>query len=227
MVFEAGSHIIARELWDGLLWAARPVIVASDDGDELVQWCPAGAVGCFATSRFFPEREHLPREERQLTSLESRRWHYRGVPARGASLTFVATGHWASVAATWHPDGRFAHWYVNFQLPMDRWTRGYDTLDLVIDIVVAPDWTWTWKDVEPFKQAIERGIFESTVEEAVMAEAGRIERLVASRSGPFSPRWLQWTAPEEWAEPQLPADFADGAAIPPGATVTLSSDPIV
>lgn len=226
-MFEPGSVIICRELWDGLLWAARPAVVVSDDADGLQHWCPAGAVGCFATSRFFPGREHLTREERQLVSLESRRWHYRGVPARGASLTFLREGSWASVAATWYPDGRFAHWYVNFQLPMRRWARGYDTLDLVIDIVVAPDWSWTWKDIRPFENAISRGLFDSTVEDAVKEEAERIERSIAARTGPFNPRWLDWVAPHEWAEPQLPALFADGAETPPGTTITLSPDPII
>lgn len=225
-MFEAGSLIIAREVWDGLLWAARPAVVVSDDGEELVHWSPAGVMGCFATSRFFPDREHLPREERQLVSLESRQWHYRGAPARGTSLSFIRSGSWASIAATWYPDGRFAHWYVNFQLPMQRWARGYDTLDLVLDIVVAPNGSWKWKDVQPFQAAIQRGIFDPSVEEAVKAEAERVEREVAARTGPFSPAWAEWVAPEGWSSPQLPADFAEAAATPPGATVTLSPHPV-
>lgn len=226
-MFEPGSLIVARELWDGLLWSARPVVVVSDDVDELVHWSPAGALGCFATSRFFAGREHLPRDERQLVSLETRQWHYRGVPARGASLTFVPTGSWASVAATWYPDGRFAHWYVNFQLPAQRWEDGYETLDLVVDIVVAPDWSWTWKDVSPFEAAITRGIFDSSIEDAVQIEAERIERSIAARSGPFSPRWLEWAPSADWAEPRLPQTFADGVRTPPGATITLSPDPVI
>lgn len=158
-------------------------------------------------------------------SLESRRWHYRGVAARGASLTFVGEGLWASVAATWYPDGRFAHWYVNFQLPPRRWARGYDTLDLVVDVVVAPDWSWRWKDEDAFEQAIVRGIFDPTIDDAIRAEAHRIERAISARTGPFSPEWLHWTAPEEWADVQLPDDFADGAEAPPGATITLAAGP--
>ena len=59
--FDAGETIVAREMWRGLLWAARPARVVADDGDELIHWCPAGARGCFATSRYFPGREGLPR----------------------------------------------------------------------------------------------------------------------------------------------------------------------
>jgi hypothetical protein len=159
-VFETGSLIIARELWDGLLWAARPVIVVTDDDDELVHWSPAGTIGCFATSRFFPGRENLPRDERQLAALRTKQWHYQGLPSRGAKLTFIRNHAWVGVEATWNRDGTFAHWYVNFQLPPTRTSTGYDTLDLVLDITVAPDWSWTWKDQDPFQVALREGIFD-------------------------------------------------------------------
>jgi predicted RNA-binding protein associated with RNAse of E/G family len=225
-VFEPGSLIVAREVWDGLLWAARPAVVVSDDGQQLVHWSPAGSIGCFATSRFFPGREDLPRDERQLVSLETRQWYYRGVPARGTSLTFVRTGSWASVAATWHADGRFAHWYVNFQRPLERSPRGYDTLDLVLDIVVAPDGSWSWKDEAPYQAAMARGIIDATAAASLRAEAKRIELDIAARTGPFDPTWIDWVAPAHWAPPELPADFADGASTPAGATITLAPDPV-
>lgn len=227
MVFDPGSLIVVREVWDGLLWAARPAIVVSDDGHDLVHWCPAGVVGCFATSRSFPGREHLPPEERQLVSLESREWHYRGVPGRGTKLSFVRAGEWASVEATWYPDGRFAHWYVNLQLPLERTAKGYETLDLVLDMIVAPDWSWAWKDVEPFKAALGRGIFEPEVEASVESQTAELVQEIESRSGRFSPEWREWVAPVDWPVPSLPEDFAAGVATPAGSTITLSPDPIV
>ncbi len=190
--FAAGQAIVAREVWDGLLWAARPARVVSDDGDELIHWTPAGVTGCFATSRYFPGREGLPPNERQLVSLESRQWHYRGVPARGTSLAFLRKGVWASIAPTWYPDGTFAHWYVNFQLPMRRHETGYDTLDLVVDIVVAPDWSWAWKDREAFDAAVERGIFGADIAESVEGEALGIQDQIREKSGPFDPAWARW-----------------------------------
>lgn len=225
-MFEAGSLIVARETWDGLLWSARPAVVVVDHGDELVHWAPAGTVGCFATSRFFPGREGLSREERQLVSLESRRWQYRGVGSPGAKLSFLRAGSWASVEATWYPSGEFVHWYVNFQRPLVRTSDGYETLDLVIDGVVAPDRSWAWKDREPFAAAIERGLFDPDVEAEIEAEAERVQQAVADEAGPFDARWLGWTPPGDWGTPALPADFAGGAGTPPGATVTLASRPV-
>ena len=224
-MFPAGTLITAREMWDGLLWAARPAIVVADDGDELVHWAPAGTIGCFATSRFFPGREHLAHDERQLVALRTRRWHYRGFPARGTKLTFVREDGWAGVEATWDPEGAFAHWYVNFQLPLRRTATGYDTLDLVLDIVVFPDWSWAWKDEEPFGVALGEGLFSRDVELAIAEEADRIKQQIESRTGPFDPRWPTWTAPREWTPPALQDGFADGAGTPPGARITLSSSP--
>ena len=225
--FGVGSLIVQRELWHEMLWAARPAVVVADDGNELVHWSPAGTVGCFATSRFFPGREHLPREERQLEALRTRQWHYRGFPSRGTKLTFVRDGAWSGVELTWDRDGAFAHWYVNFQLPPTRTATGYDTLDLVLDIVVASDWSWTWKDQEPFADAMRDRLFDADTEAAILDEAETIQQQIAARSGPFNPGWLDWTAPLEWQPPALPDGFADATATPPGATITLSSQPVI
>lgn len=227
MMFEPGELITARELWDGLLWAARPAIVVADDGEDLVHWAPAGTIGCFATSRFFPGREYLARDERQLVALRTRRWHYRGFPARGTKLIFVRNDRWAGVEATWDSDGVFAHWYVNFQLPPRRTPTGYDTLDLVLDIVVFPDWSWEWKDEEPFGVAMREGLFGRDVEVAIREEAKRIQEQIESRTGPFEPRWRTWTAPPVWTPPALPDGFDDGAGTPPDAPITLSSAPLL
>lgn len=225
-MLEPGSVLVAREVWHDLLWAARPAVVVADDGVELVHWSPAGTIGCFATSRFFPGRDDLPREERQLVSLETKQWHYRGVPARGTKLAFLRNESWASVEATWCSDGSFAHWYVNFQLPITRTSTGYDTLDLVIDMIVARDWTWTWKDEAQFRAAIRRGIFGTDVEAAIRAEAERIREQIDSRTGPFDAAWIDWRPHRDWPAPALPDGFANGAKTPPGATITLSPDPV-
>jgi predicted RNA-binding protein associated with RNAse of E/G family len=219
--------VIAREVWGGLLWSARPARVVEDDGDTLVHWTRAGAIGCFATSLFFPGREHLSPGERQLVSLESRQWHYRGVPERGTKLTFIRRDAWASIAPTWHADGRFVHWYVNFQLPAARWSMGYDTLDLVLDIVVEPDWSWMWKDRSLFDDALSRGIFDAHVREAIDAEEERIQGEIASRTGFFEESWTRWVAPSEWETPSLPEDFAMGVGAPEGAVITLAAEPVI
>lgn len=146
---------------------------------------------------------------------------------RGTSLTFIRAGAWASVAATWHADGRFVHWYVNFQLPMVRDLDGYETLDLVLDIVVERDGSWTWKDRGPFEAAIQRKIFHVAVADAVENDARRIQDEIAARSGPFDPPWSGWTAPVDWTAPVLPSDFVGDLQAPPDAVITLDAHRVV
>ena len=40
----AGETIVIQEVWRGRLWAARPITIVHDGGEELVLWCPKGTV---------------------------------------------------------------------------------------------------------------------------------------------------------------------------------------
>ncbi|MFE1383538.1 DUF402 domain-containing protein [Streptomyces sp. NPDC058740] len=43
------------------------------------------------------------------------------------------------------------NWYVNFEHPTRRTEDGFDTFDLTVDLVVAPDLThWEWKDEDEY-----------------------------------------------------------------------------
>lgn len=86
------------------------------------------------------------------------------------------------------------------------------------------DWSWSWKDVEPFEAAISRGIFDTETKNAVEMQAAEVQREIADRSGPFDAAWQDWAPPVAWPAPSLPPDFAAGVPTPPGATVTLSPD---
>ncbi len=52
------------------------------------------------------------------------------------------------------PGGEFRSWYVNLEEPGTRWddgvAAGIDTIDYDLDIVVAPDRSWHWKDEDEF-----------------------------------------------------------------------------
>jgi hypothetical protein len=50
--------------------------------------------------------------------------------------------------------GEFAGWYVNLETPARRHADGVDTTDLVLDVVVAPDRTWVWKDEDEMAERI-------------------------------------------------------------------------
>ena len=54
--------------------------------------------------------------------------------------------------------GRFTEWYVNLEERALRWddggVAGIDVVDQDLDIVVAPDRTWWWKDEDEFAERL-------------------------------------------------------------------------
>lgn len=220
--FQPGEQIEVVEQWRGLLWSASARIVVEDTPTRLVEWMPAGSPVHSSTSRGIPEREDLSITDRQLESLDTCRWNYRRVEARASKLNFLTRDGCSRVELTWLPDGTFLHWYVNFQRPMRRAEHGYETMDLVVDIVVAPDLSWEWKDRDGFERAIERGIFDAEVAGPVIAESSGILRQLADREGAFEPRWQSWSPPDAWGIPSLRTAFPHGLETPVGAAVDES-----
>lgn len=45
-------------------------------------------------------------------------------------------------------DGVFAHWYLNFESPVVRTPDGFDTDDHGLDLIVWPNGSREWKDVD-------------------------------------------------------------------------------
>jgi len=52
----------------------------------------------------------------------------------------------------------FLGWYVDILLPFLRADKGFDTRDLDLDIVIAPDRTWHWKDEDELAWSQEQGL---------------------------------------------------------------------
>jgi hypothetical protein len=62
---------------------------------------------------------------------------------------------------------------------------GYDSMDLVVDLVVTPSYDWHWKDEADFETAIRRGIVYGRQRRLVELEAERVVHLIEERDGPF------------------------------------------
>jgi hypothetical protein len=50
---------------------------------------------------------------------------------------------------------------VWLQEPFRRTSRGFATMDLMIDVIVSPDRTWRWKDEDELAVFVERGAFDA------------------------------------------------------------------
>jgi predicted RNA-binding protein associated with RNAse of E/G family len=80
-----------------------------------------------------------------------------------------AIGHFWSDASD-----EFVGYYINLQAPLRRTPIGYDSFDHVLDIVVAPDGSWRWKDEDEFEEAIQLGLFTPDEAADIRAEGERV-----------------------------------------------------
>ena len=102
---------------------------------------------------------------------------------------------------------KFIGYYVNFQLPFKRNHCGIDTLDLDLDIIINPDLSWHWKDVDDYQKAIEHEIIlPEWIREIDKAKEEIFEKLKNCQY-PFDGSWLDWKPDPTWSPPKLPADW--------------------
>ena len=87
-------------------------------------------------------------------------------------LKLRRAGDWYSVWRFFDARRRLpVGWYVNFETPVVRTDDGVDVNDLQLDIVVAPDGSWRWKDVQDLAPSLASGRITQDELLAVLAEA--------------------------------------------------------
>jgi hypothetical protein len=100
-----------------------------------------------------------------------------------------------------HATGQFRGYQINLQEPLRRSRLGFDTLDHELDIWIAPDGSWRWKDVESFERGVREGAFSQAEGAAVRTAAdelaGRLDELIPTG-------WEAWEPNPDWPLPILP-----------------------
>ena len=90
-------------------------------------------------------------------------------------LEIVRENEAHSIWAMWRAGGRpFLCWYVNLQAPIRRAPNGIVTRDHALDIVVAPDGQWRWKDEDHLARMEELGWMTPGEAAGVRAEGERV-----------------------------------------------------
>ncbi len=134
-------------------------IVVADDDDLLVLYMPEG--GPLSTTRDFFGAPHPWSGKDQ--------WRGHGV------LQLQRPGEMHAVWVFWQgPRRELGAWYVNIQEPFRRTALGFDTQDLELDIVIAPDGTWRWKDDELLDAWVDRGRWTAQEVAEIRAEGARV-----------------------------------------------------
>lgn len=195
--WEPGAEVVLRYITrlDGRVGMSWPFRVVQDNADLLALYLPRGGT--------FMRWHTPPGGTRDLIEGEWRRDVLR--------LMYPGKGY--SIWLFWEGDDRlFTSYYVNFEEPFRRTAIGVDTNDHTLDIVVKPDFSWTWKDEADFEKTIESGTFSAEFGEFVRSEAESVLAAIESRGSPFGDPWRAWSPPAEWATPILNSRWRD---VPP------------
>jgi hypothetical protein len=89
---------------------------------------------------------------------------------------------------------------------------GIESMDLVLDMFVLPDGSWSWKDREDFDRAVDDGVLEPHLPALFETEAQRVLTEHAAGQAAFDPAWIDWRPPWQLPTAQLPAPFRVGGS---------------
>jgi len=198
-------------MWDEWIVLARPVTVVEDSETHIALYSHPMTP---TASRVIEDRYSLDVSERidiymqMLGSNNTEEFRERTSPDNHV-LTLTPPNSWHSVWLFWDSDWQFQNWYVNLQAPIRRIGRGIQVHDYALDIIVRPDMTWSWKDMDEFDELVARGFFTAEQESSIRAEADRMVATIERCGVPFSDGWEKWRADRRWPIPRLPEDWME------------------
>ncbi len=104
-------------------------------------------------------------------------------------------------------DGTFTNWYVNLEIPRGRTAFGTDRVDGVLDVVIAPDRSWRWKDEHEIDAALDAGRITASDLGMLRAEGERMIALAETGAFPFDGTWCDFRPDPDWPPPAIPAEL--------------------
>ena len=172
--FAVGTDVRVREVLHGAEWASWAERVVGDDGVVLA------TVKADGTPMAFPAHP-VPHP-----------WGHLDAWSGTSVLKLRRSGDWYSVWKFFDGEGAFLHWYVNFETPVVRTVDGVEVNDLQLDIVIAPDGEWRWKDVEHLAPTLASGRITSDELLATLAAAAEVADLLERDDRWWAP-WDEWS----------------------------------
>ena len=203
-MWQPGEVIAWRGIDRGRIWHLQPTILVKDSPGEIVLALLPGAE-CMAEESY-PQGKKNGRRRWEFINGD---WHLTKYTwkTNRLLLLFEPEKYYSTVlfGNDWSDD--LLCYYINFQLPLKRHDCALDTLDLDLDIVIHPDFTYEWKDVDDYQKAISHGIIlPEWVQEIDLATSEIMDRL-EKRRHPFDGCWLNWRPADSWLPPKLPANW--------------------
>jgi protein associated with RNAse G/E len=202
--WKPGNVIAWRGIYRERVWHAQTVIVVRDNPEEIVLTL-LPRTECMAPEGYSSGKNSFQRRwnfKDKDWRLENYSWHTNRL------LLLLEPGKYYSTIYFWHHESNeFLCYYINFQLPFQRSHCGVDTLDLDLDLIINPDFSYEWKDVDDYQKAIEKEIiFPEWIQEIETAKQEIFEKL-EKRQYPYDGSWLNWMPDPDWSPPKLPQNW--------------------
>jgi len=197
MTWEPGDTVALREIWQDRVWSARPAVVVEDTEDGHSFFIPPGT-----------SWRHAVGEDGQVLTLPVDHWRMAEMTheRQWKTLSFAWPNTSYAVLLSWDdPTGLFLGWYVNLQSPLRSTATGFNYVDHVLDVVVAPDRSsWSWKDEDELSEAVARGIFTSAEAASFRVDGEHAIRRLLDGEPPFDRSLQEWRPDPTWPVPHLP-----------------------
>lgn len=202
--WQPGDVISWRGIYRNRIWHCQPTILVRDSPDEIALTLLPGTE-CIA-ERTYPQGKT---DANRRWSFIKKDWHlatYTWQKNR-LLLLFEPEKYYSTVLFWNHQSNNFLCYYINFQLPFERNHQALDTLDLDLDLVIYPDFTHKWKDVEDYEKAIEYGVISPESVQSIESATAEIFRKLENRQYPFDGSWRTWIPDPAWPAPKLPQNW--------------------
>jgi hypothetical protein len=197
-----GQPLVRRYLRGEHVSWAQACRVISADGDGVLAWLPEGAGFAHRVAAGGEPVRAAPIAEFGAAELVLGQWRST------SALILMPTG--AAHSVWWiFVGGAFTGWYVNLEARSPVWSTptgfGVDVVDHELDIVVAPDRRWQWKDEQDLATVTGLpGYWDEAGSERIRAEGIRVIRCVEAGTFPFDDTWCGFRPDGSWPLPILP-----------------------
>lgn len=193
MSWSYGEPVVRRQIVHGRPWLGWVVNVVEDTAGLLATYSPQGSLF------HFPDGD-WPTPD----GLHPWRNLYAGWQGCGA-LMLQRPG---DPYAVWHfwdePDREFRGWYINIEVPFERTAIGFDTQDLELDIMIYPDGTWEFKDIDLLWTRHDEGRFNLVEVRRILEMGEDIGVMIESGEWWWDRSWADFIPDPDWVQPDIP-----------------------
>jgi predicted RNA-binding protein associated with RNAse of E/G family len=182
--YSPGDVIVLREIWDGKIWTARPVILVQDDAELIALHIPEGTHW----------KHHQSRHGDRITALDrkNKQWVLRDFiwENRSSYIKLAIPGESYSVRLFRNPDYSLHCWYINLEdaeNPMHRTLIGFDCTDQILDVITEPNLKdWHWDDEDELREATEVGLISTEKARLLYSKGEKVRDLIMSGKSVFN-----------------------------------------